>query len=215
MSEARFDPVAHAKAMRRRRLLDRQELRRIPPAVECDRAGQACAGRLSLRPRRRAGASPTLSLATSVSCAAASLERMGIGRGDIVSVQLPNWWEFAVIALAAFRVGAVVNPLMPIFRERELSYMLEFAGSEGLVVVPKIFRGFDHEAMAKSLKRDLPKLAHVVVVDGAGPGQFRGYAALVAANGFPAPVGEIGRAARGRNGRARCSPQARPARLRA
>ena len=44
-----------------------------------------------------------------------------------MSVQLPNWWESAVIALAAFRVGAVVNPLMPIFREHELSYMLDFA----------------------------------------------------------------------------------------
>jgi acyl-coenzyme A synthetase/AMP-(fatty) acid ligase len=31
-----------------------------------------------------------------------------------------------VIALAAFRVGAIVNPLMPIFRKHELSYMLDF-----------------------------------------------------------------------------------------
>ena len=55
---------------------------------------------------------------------------MGIGRGDVVSVQMPNWWEFAVVALAAARIGAVVNPLMPIFRERELSYMLDFAETE-------------------------------------------------------------------------------------
>jgi cyclohexanecarboxylate-CoA ligase len=47
------------------------------------------------------------------------------------------------VTLAAFRIGAVVNPLMPIFRERELSYLLEFAGSKPLVV-PKTFRGFDH-----------------------------------------------------------------------
>ena len=71
-------------------------------------------------------------LGDSVSRAAASLKRMGVGRGDVVSVQLPNWWEFAVIALAAFRVGAVVNPLMPIFRERELSYMLDFAEAKVL-----------------------------------------------------------------------------------
>ena len=126
-----------------------------------------------------------------VSCAAASLKRMGLGHGDIVSVQLPNWWEFAVIALAAFRVGAVVNPLMPIFRERELSYMLEFAEAK-LVVVPKIFRGFDHEAMAKALQRDLPKLAHVVVVDGAGPDSFEATLLSSQERLPPPPIGEIG-----------------------
>ena len=87
-----------------------------------------------------------------VSRAAASLKRLGMGRGDVVSVQLPNWWEFAVVSLAAFRIGAIVNPLMPIFRERELSYMLDFAETK-LLIVPKFFRGFDHEAMADAFGR--------------------------------------------------------------
>ena len=42
------------------------------------------------------------------------------GPGDIVALQVPNWWEFVVTSLACGRIGAVVNPLMPIFREREL-----------------------------------------------------------------------------------------------
>ena len=88
-----------------------------------------------------------------VSRAAAALKRLGIGPGDVVSVQLPNWWEFAVIALAAFRVGAVVNPLMPIFREHELGYMLGFAETK-LLIVPKLFRGFDHETMARRCDPD-------------------------------------------------------------
>ena len=123
--------------------------------------------------------------------AAASLRRLGIGPDDIVSVQLPNWWEFAVVTLAAFRIGAVVNPLMPIFRERELSYMLEFAGSKALVV-PKTFRGFDHEAMAYALKPNLPKLQNILVVDGAGPNSFE--TALLSAEERlgPPPVGDIG-----------------------
>jgi len=55
--------------------------------------------------------------------------------------------EFAVIALAAFRAAAVVNPLMPIFREHEFGYMLGFAKTK-LLIVPKLFRGFDHVTMA-------------------------------------------------------------------
>jgi 2-aminobenzoate-CoA ligase len=89
----------------------------------------------------------------------------------VVSVQLPNWWEFVVLALAVNRVGAAVNPLMPIFREREMRQMLGLAGSK-VLVLPKTFRGFDHEAMARALKPQLPELRHVVVVDGDGPDSF-------------------------------------------
>jgi cyclohexanecarboxylate-CoA ligase len=120
-----------------------------------------------LEPKRLAYAE----FADLVSCAAASLKRLGVVHGDVVSVQLPNWWEFAVITLAAFRVGAIVNPLMPIFREHELNYMLNFAQSK-LFIVPKLFRGFDHEAMADALKPTMPKGAEVIVVDGSGPNSF-------------------------------------------
>ena len=106
-------------------------------------------------------------------------------------MQLPNWWEFATLALAAFRVGAVVNPLMPIFRERELAYMLDFAETK-MFVVPKLFRGFDHEAMAKSLQADLPKLEHVVAVDGDGPNSFEALLLSGEERLGPPPAGDIG-----------------------
>ena len=106
-----------------------------------------------------------------VSRAAASLRNMGVGRGDVVSIQLPNWSEFAIAALACGRIGAVVNPLLPIFRERELSYMLAFSQAR-VLIVPKVFRGFDHEAMAGRLRPGLPHLAHVIVAGGEGPDCF-------------------------------------------
>lgn len=130
-------------------------------------------------------------LADRVARAAASLRRMGVGRGDVVSVQLPNWWEFTVIALAAFRVGAVVNPLMPIFREHELNYMLEFAETK-LLVVPKSFRGFDHEVMAAALQASHSKLAHVIVVDGAGANSFDNALLATEERLAPPAPGEIG-----------------------
>src|SRR3979490_165738 len=129
-------------------------------AILADRADRAEAKRLSYA-----------ELGDLVSRAAAALKRLGVGPRDVVSVQLPNWWEFAVIALAAFRVGAVVNPLMPIFREHELGYMLGFAEAK-LLIVPKLFRGFDHEAMALALQPKLPKLQHIIVVDGEGASSF-------------------------------------------
>jgi cyclohexanecarboxylate-CoA ligase len=106
-----------------------------------------------------------------VARAAAGLRDLGVRRGDVVSIQLPNWWEFAVAALACGRLGAVVNPLIPNFRERELSYMLAFCETR-VFIVPKLFRGFDHAAMAEGLRAQLPHLNHVVVVDGEGEASF-------------------------------------------
>ncbi|MCX8133717.1 MAG: AMP-binding protein [Roseococcus sp.] len=93
---------------------------------------------------------------------AGGLAARGVGRGDVVSFQLPNWWEFTALHLACLMLGAVSNPLMPIFRERELRFMLGLAESR-VLVVPRRFRGFDHGAMAEALRAELPRLAHVLV----------------------------------------------------
>lgn len=110
-------------------------------------------------------------LATLADRVAVGLSRLGVGRGDVVAMQLPNWWQFTVLYLACSRIGAVLNPLMPIFRERELSFMLKH-GEAKVLVVPKSFRGFDHEAMARGLQPDLPALRTIVVVDGGGADDF-------------------------------------------
>jgi cyclohexanecarboxylate-CoA ligase len=102
---------------------------------------------------------------------AAGLARLGVGRGDVVSWQLPNWWQFTALHLAAMRLGAVSNPLMPIFRERELAFMLGLTGAK-VFVVPREFRGVDYAAMAAGLRPQLPELRHVLVVGGAGETAF-------------------------------------------
>ncbi|HUN50313.1 MAG TPA: cyclohexanecarboxylate-CoA ligase [Candidatus Sulfotelmatobacter sp.] len=96
---------------------------------------------------------------------------LGVEAGDVVSYQLPNWWEFTALHLACLRIGAVSNPLMPIFRQRELSFMLGLAEAK-VLVVPKFFRGFDYPAMAAELHGVLPALRHVLVVGGSGEQSF-------------------------------------------
>src|SRR2546421_10518146 len=103
--------------------------------------------------------------------AASSLLRLGVGRRDIVTVQLPNWWEFVVTAFACSKIGAVMNPVMPILRERELTYLLKFCQAK-VFIVPKTYRGFDYAAMAQGMRGDLPDLKHVIAVDGEGDDNF-------------------------------------------
>jgi 3-phosphoshikimate 1-carboxyvinyltransferase len=103
-------------------------------------------------------------LADETNRVAAALESLGIGHGDIVAFQLPNRIEFVTIALATLRLGAVCEPLMPIFRERELSFMLRESGAP-VLFIPDVFRGRDYAAMASGLRAELPSLEHVVVLD--------------------------------------------------
>ncbi len=102
---------------------------------------------------------------------AVGLSRLGVGRNDVVSMQLPNGWAFTATYLACSRIGAVLNPLMPIFRERELSFMLAHGASK-VFIVPKTFRGFDFEKMADGLKSSLPALQHIVVLGGGQTNSF-------------------------------------------
>ena len=102
---------------------------------------------------------------------AAGLAQLGVGRHDVVSMQLPNWWQFIALHLAALRLGAITNPVMPIFREREMSFMLRLAESK-VLVIPREFRGFNYQAMAEAIRPVLPALAHVLVIGGEGESAF-------------------------------------------
>jgi len=118
-------------------------------------------------------------LAARVARLARALERLGVAPGDVVSFQLPNWWEFVVTYLATVRLGAAANPLMPIFRHRELAFMLRQAEAR-VFIAPARFRGFDHGALARRLAEELPGL-RLLLAGEEGPGSFD--AALAAAYG--------------------------------
>lgn len=102
---------------------------------------------------------------------ARGLKALGVGHSDVVSWQLPNWWEFIALSLACARIGAVANPIMPIFRQRELKFMLDF-GESKVFIVPKSYKGFDYEAMVNGMRSELPFLQHLVILNGDGPNSF-------------------------------------------
>jgi cyclohexanecarboxylate-CoA ligase len=94
---------------------------------------------------------------------ALGLLELGVRPGNVVSYQLPNWTEFLVLHHAATRIGAVSNPLIPIYRDREVGFMVGLAESK-VLVVPQEFRGYDYPAMVERLRPQWPALQHVLVV---------------------------------------------------
>jgi non-ribosomal peptide synthetase component E (peptide arylation enzyme) len=98
---------------------------------------------------------------------AAAFQHLGIGPGDVVSIQLPNWIEFACVFFAMERVGAIANQIGPDFRSREVEYILRFSESRAFVC-PATFRGFDYVPMIRALWPGLPALKTVCVLGGTG-----------------------------------------------
>ena len=87
----------------------------------------------------------------------------GVSAGTGVSWELPTWNESLVLVGALCRLGARQNPLIPIYRHREVGFIT--AQSEAaLLVVPTEYRGFDFEAMAREIAAARPGLS-VLVVD--------------------------------------------------
>jgi acyl-CoA synthetase (AMP-forming)/AMP-acid ligase II len=88
---------------------------------------------------------------------AGALQRRGLQVGDVIAFQLPSWRETLVIDLAASLLGLVIAPIVPIYRDAEVAFMLADCAAKA-VFVPGSYRGFDFAAMIQRLAADLPAL---------------------------------------------------------
>ena len=79
--------------------------------------------------------------------AAGLAAEFGVGEGTRVSWVLPSRFEALVLTGALARLGAVQNPILPIYRHREVTFITR-QSEAALLVVPGTFRGFDFAAMA-------------------------------------------------------------------
>ena len=95
------------------------------------------------------------------------LREAGVGPGDVVSVQLPNRYEAVAAAVAVLEVGAVLNPLLPNYRHRELGYVVATA-RPAAIFTPGTYRGFDHLALVADVREATGTAAHHVVVGDTG-----------------------------------------------
>ncbi len=96
-------------------------------------------------------------LAGAVEGTASALAAAGIGKDDIVVVQLPNCWELAMLYLAIARAGAVITPVPMQWRSREVGYVAAHTGARAMVTVES-FHGFGHMALAREIQAATPSV---------------------------------------------------------
>lgn len=97
------------------------------------------------------------------SALAAALHGLGIGRGDRVAIDLPNWPEFIISTFAAAKLGATIVPLNPKFTVPELHFMLRHSEAAVVVTVEE-FNGVDYLELFEGLFPSLPELQYLVTV---------------------------------------------------
>ncbi|MFI5341922.1 MAG: AMP-binding protein [Candidatus Methylomirabilales bacterium] len=151
----RFAPSGHWGTETFYQILERQAVAHPEREALVDRSHRVTYGELKVRVDR----------------VAARLGALGIGRGDVVTIQLPNWVEFAYVFFALERLGAVANQIGPDFRSREVEYIIRFSESRAFVC-PASFKGFDYVAMIEELRPKLPDLKVVCVLGGRGNGML-------------------------------------------
>jgi cyclohexanecarboxylate-CoA ligase len=105
-------------------------------------------------------------LADLVDRLAAALVGLGVRRGDVVTLQLPNSWQLVALCLACVRAGAVPGPVVPIMRRREVEFMTRLTASP-VYVARAAFRGFSYAGMSAEVAAAVPTLRHRVLLDGA------------------------------------------------
>ena len=117
--------------------------------------------------------------------AASGLMANGVGPGDVVTFQTPNWLEGAITFYAASLLGAVVAPIVHIYGSRETAYILEACHPKVHVTAAK----FGHQDFLANLEEvpDIPDM-QLVVLDGGGPAGSIAFSALLAADPLEVPI---------------------------
>jgi long-chain acyl-CoA synthetase len=101
---------------------------------------------------------------------AAALATLGVAKGDRVALLLPNCPQFLVCELGAWKAGAVLVPLNPIYTEQELAGALARTGAETIVVLTPFYRRVKavqprtalRRVIATNVKEYLPPLLWVL-----------------------------------------------------
>lgn len=117
---------------------------------------------------------------------AGGLQTIGVTKGDVVAVQLPNTIEFVTSYLAICSLGAIMQTIHMPYRRAELSSLLGHGKAKAMICLAKA-GDYSPAIAVKDLQSDMPDLDHVIAV-GAGTGDCISYAELSTSAPLENPV---------------------------
>ncbi|MBN2238430.1 MAG: AMP-binding protein [Dehalococcoidales bacterium] len=96
---------------------------------------------------------------------AAGLSELGIGRGDCVLLQLPNWAEYLFSFYALQRIGAIAVLLLPRHSHREINHFSRLTQAKAWIV-PEKYHNTDYLPVIEQALEANPSLRQVITVRG-------------------------------------------------
>ena len=119
---------------------------------------------------------------------AGALHALGLRKGDVLAMEMPNWMEACQLYHAATALGLVVVPIIHIYQAKEVEFILRQSGAKAFVV-PDDWRGVDYTGMVSQIRPRLPELTHTIVVGSKTPDGTISFADLEknATDDFPRP----------------------------
>jgi long-chain acyl-CoA synthetase len=93
---------------------------------------------------------------------AGGLAKLGVKKGETVAIMLNNRWEFIPSDLAAVSLGAIPYSIYQTSAPEQIKYLLSDAETRVAIIESAFLDRF------KELRGELPRLEHVIVVDGEG-----------------------------------------------
>ena len=81
---------------------------------------------------------------------AAALQGRGVTHGDRVALYSQNIPQFLIALYGAWKVGAIVVPCNPMFKQRELEYHLNDSGAKGLICLESLYETIARDIIANT-----------------------------------------------------------------
>jgi acyl-CoA synthetase (AMP-forming)/AMP-acid ligase II len=95
-----------------------------------------------------------------VNSVANSLFELGIRKGDRICLCTGNRPESIITLNAASTIGAIITPMNPLYKEREIAYQLENSGARAILIRPEMLPLLQMVLRQESL----PNLKHIIVL---------------------------------------------------
>lgn len=90
---------------------------------------------------------------------ATGLTKMGVGRGDVVAIDLPNTPQFVIAFYAICRIGAIANPIIPLNRFVEIVHQINDSKAKVLIILDSIY---EEHLEGKDLTK-MPSLTNIIL----------------------------------------------------
>ncbi len=95
----------------------------------------------------------------SVDRAATMLVSHGVGKGDVVSLLMPNSVEYIIAYFACWKLGALAGPVNSLLKEQETAFVLNNSETKAILV------GSEFQERIANVRKELPHLKAVITFD--------------------------------------------------